>query len=140
MLTFLDDYFHVKNLRYPLIPSRDVGHHRILQSNWWRTLYAITEKPEFTLTFGFHRIIKNIVMHHFQGKKRHINELKFCQKPKNPYFIEFFFYFSPKWGFSRKIQLYHFLTLKTLWLHVKCQKNSVCCSVCIRRSEMQLFH
>ena len=30
MLPFLDDYLHVKNLRYPLIPSRDVGDHRIL--------------------------------------------------------------------------------------------------------------
>ena len=108
MLTFLDDYFHVKNLRYPLIPSRDVGHHRILQSNWWRALYAITEKPEFTLTCGFHRIIKNIVMHHFQGKKRHINELKFCQKPKNPYFIEFFFIFPQNEDFPEKFSFITF--------------------------------
>ena len=34
MLLFSDDYLHAKNLRDPLIPSRDIDGQRILQSDW----------------------------------------------------------------------------------------------------------
>ena len=36
MLHSLGDYFYAKNPRYQLIPSRDIGDKRILQSDWMR--------------------------------------------------------------------------------------------------------
>ena len=36
MQSFFDDYLHVKNLRYQLIPSRDIDDQRIMQPDWIR--------------------------------------------------------------------------------------------------------
>ena len=47
MLPFRDDYLHALNLRYRLIPSRNIDDQRILQSDWLRAFCVITVEPDF---------------------------------------------------------------------------------------------
>ena len=41
------------NIRYRLVPSRDVDNHRILQSDWLRAFWTTTEEPNFSQTCSF---------------------------------------------------------------------------------------
>ena len=50
-----------KNIRYTLIPSRDIDK-RIINSDWLRAFWAITEEPYFSETSAF------------QSDKEHCNE------------------------------------------------------------------
>ena len=84
-----------------------------------------TQEQSFSQTYRFCRIIKNTVMHYFQGKKWHMNGLNIWQKPKKRYFGEIWVFSPPKWEFSRKSWLHQFLTVKTIHLNVQFQKNSV---------------
>lgn len=43
MLLYLNEYFHVKKLRYQLIPSRDFADQRILQSDWTKDTHGYTQ-------------------------------------------------------------------------------------------------
>ena len=82
-----------------LILSRDIGDPRMLQYDWLSSFQVVTEEADFSQTFGFSRIIKNTIMHHFQ--KRQPSRLNFWQNQKNP-ILEEFFGFSPKWEFFLK--------------------------------------
>ena len=75
-----------------------ISHLRILQSDWPRGFLLIFWEPEFSQTFGFHRILKKLFMHYLNPKKLYINEHNFSQNPKIPIFGVF-------WGFSLKFQV-----------------------------------
>lgn len=47
-----------------MIAFRDVDDQRILQSNWVGAFSVTTEKTDLSQAYGFHKIIKNTVMHH----------------------------------------------------------------------------
>ena len=48
-----------------LILSKDIDDPRMLQYDWLSAFQVITEEADFSQTFGFSRIIKNTIMHHF---------------------------------------------------------------------------
>ena len=101
---------------------------RILQYDWLRAFQAETEEPDFPHTSYFGKIIKNIVVYHFQGKDTQINGLDFWQQrkktPKN-LFWKSSYAFMPEDEIHEKCENYHmriflkirlrqFLDLKTL--------------------------
>ena len=95
MLSSLDDpifHLYAKNLRYWLIPSRDIDNQRILQRDWLRALTIITEEPDFPQSCGFCFIM---ILHGFCGKK---------QDPNAP-FVKFKLTFPDYLSISRKPQI-----------------------------------
>ena len=51
MLPSIDGYLDERKREYWLMPSRDIGDQRILQSNWLKEHQAITQEPGFAKTF-----------------------------------------------------------------------------------------
>ena len=51
MLPSIDGYLDESKIEYWLMPSRDIGDQRILQSNWLKEHQAITQEPGFSKTF-----------------------------------------------------------------------------------------
>ena len=91
---FFVNYLYEKNLMMKkdrLILSRDIDDPRMLQYDWLSAFQVITEEADFSQTFGFSRIIKNTIMHHFS--KRQPSRLNFWQNKKNPILEEFFGFF-----------------------------------------------
>ena len=81
MLPSLDGFVQAKNVEYRLIPSRDMAKQRILLADWLRAFQVTNEEPDFSQTCSFTRIIKNIVMIHFWGRKDNSMDC-FWQKQK----------------------------------------------------------
>ena len=51
MLPFLDDYLHMKNLRYQLIPFKDIDDERILKYDYKRGTFVQAEVVVSDATF-----------------------------------------------------------------------------------------
>ena len=51
MLPFLDDYLHMKNLRYQLIPFKDIDDQRILKYDYTRGTLAQSKVVVSDATF-----------------------------------------------------------------------------------------
>ena len=83
-----------------------------MPSDWLRAFWSKTKELDFSQTYGSHRIIKDITVHHFQGKKRYINRLEFWQKPITPYFGLIFGLFPQNEIFLEKFTFVKFLPLR----------------------------
>ena len=89
---------------------------KILESDWLRAFWATTEEPRLCQVYRFQRIIKNIVMYHFQGENDTSVD-KFFGKSQKTLFWRNFWAFLPKWDFFLKnlaSSVYEFITLKIL--------------------------
>ena len=96
MLPFLGAYFHVKNLRYPCIPSRDIHDQRTLQSDWTRVFWPKICAAEFFQIWGSHskdRIFRYFISGYFQQKKD-----KILRKLKKDLYFPHFGHFFPILG------------------------------------------
>ena len=53
-LPFTDDYPHDKNLRYHLIPAKDINDQRMLQSDWTKSTAGQTQPKMVVSDVMFH--------------------------------------------------------------------------------------
>ena len=87
------------------------------QRYWWQknpviwlveTTLSHNWRNRFSQIYNFRRIMENIVMHYFEGKKKH-QWINLFGKSQENYFGRIFGFFS-KLGISRKIRFCLFLT------------------------------
>ena len=92
-----------KKWRFWLISSRDIDDKRLVE-----TTLSHNSRNRFSQIYNFRRIMENIVMHYFEGKKKH-QWINLFGKSQENYFGRIFGFFS-KLGISRKIRFCLFLT------------------------------
>ena len=74
--------FSMKKSTISIDSSRDIDDQRILQSEWLRTFWAITEDTFFFQICSFCRIKKNVVIHQWWCLESapSLMHWKFCEK------------------------------------------------------------
>ena len=73
-ISFLNLYLHAKNQANSLFPSQDIAVLRILQSDWLRTFWPISQEPEFSQIWGLRSLFLNHMYFHFRLNPEKVND------------------------------------------------------------------
>ena len=74
LLISMNLYQYAKNKTFPLFCSRDVVDLKILQSDWPRVFWPISERPDFSQILDLWKNALNNINFHYRSNSEKIND------------------------------------------------------------------